>query len=193
MMNKTKTNFWLDAIILAAFLTTAVTGLFLWVIVPGGPGSRETLFMGLPRHTWVEWHNWLGLGLLLGVIIHLTLHWQWLGCVAQRFFKQAAKQVRLNFSLDTLLFMAFFLTSLSGLVLWLALPGGGHRGGRNLFFRADFLGLTRHDWSDLHLWAGLAMIVILTVHLALHWRWLVCVARRYTEAALCRSKECVGG
>lgn len=192
-MNRTKTNFWLDAIILAAFLATAVTGLLLWLIVPGGPGNGETLFLGLTRHTWLEWHNWTGLSMLLGVVIHLILHWHWLGCVAQRFFKQAAKQVWLNFSLDTLLFMAFFLTSLSGLVLWLALSGGGYRGGRNPFFRAGLFGLTHHDWSDLHLWGGLALIIILTVHLALHWKWLVCVARRYTETALCRSKECVTG
>lgn len=193
MMNRTKTNFWLDAVNFAAFLMAAATGLLLWLIIPGGPGSGETLFLGLTRHTWLEWHHWFGLSLLIGLLIHLALHWQWLGCMAGRFFRQSAAQARLNFSLDALLFVAFFLVSLSGLALWLVVPGGGYRGGRNPFFRAAWLGLTRHDWSDLHLWAGLAMLVILTVHLALHRRWLVCVARRYTEAALCQSKECVTG
>ena len=50
--------------------------------------------------------------------------------------------------------------------------------------------LARHDWKDIHLWAGLAMIVILVVHLALHWQWIVCVVRRYAQAAFCRSDEC---
>lgn len=190
MISRTKTNFWLDTVIFAAFFITAITGLLLWLVIPGGSGAGETFFLGLTRHTWVEWHSWVGLSVLLGVVIHLAWHWQWLGCVAQRFLKKMTGQTRLNFALDNLLFVAFFLVSLSGLVLWLALPGGGHRGGRNPFFQADLLGLTRHHWSDLHLWAGIVMTVILTVHLTLHWNWIVCVARRYTQVALCRSQEC---
>jgi hypothetical protein len=186
-MSKTKTNFWLDLIIFSAFLLTAGTGLLLWLAIPSGPGSGNTLFLGFSRHTWVDWHNWAGLSLLVGAGIHLALHWSWLECVAGRFFKPLGGSARLNFSLDSLLFSAFLLANVSGLVLWLALPGGGYRGGRNPFL----LGLTRHDWSDLHWWAGLAMMVILTVHLALHWHWIVCVARRYAHAALGQANECV--
>lgn len=190
MYGKTKFNFWFDVTIFTAFLVTAFTGLLLWLVIPSGPGRGALLFMGLTRRTWVDLHNWIGLGMLAGVVVHLALHWRWISCVADRFFKKLVRQARLNFTLNSLLFAAFFLVSLSGLVAWLVLPGGGYRGGRNPFYKATLLGLTHHDWTDLHLWAGLAMIVILVIHLALHWRWVLCIARRYARAAICQPNEC---
>jgi hypothetical protein len=83
------------------------------------------------------------------------------------------------------------MTSLSGLVAWLILPSSGYQGGRNPFYNATFYSLTRHQWNDIHLWVSLVMIGIVLVHLALHWRWIVCTARRYTQATFCRPDECV--
>jgi hypothetical protein len=196
MFGKSRFNFWLDISILIAFLVTAITGLLLWLTIPHGPGTRNLVTLGLTRQTWIDIHDWAGLGVLLGAAIHIALHWKWISCVADRFFKKLARQARINFSLNTILFLAFSLASLSGMVIWLLLPGGGYQGGRNPFYNATLLGLTRHGWNDLHLYAGLAMIVVFAVHLALHWGWLTCVARRYAKAAICdwqhtgRSKEC---
>jgi hypothetical protein len=190
MLGKTKTNFWLDLAILTTFLLTALTGLLLWVVLPGGRGSGETVLLGLTRHQWIDLHNWIALAMLAGVTLHLTLHWKWISCVSRRYFKKLARQARINFLLNAVLFVAFFLANLSGLIIWLVLPSGGFQGGRNPFFNATLLSLTRHQWQDLHLWAGLAMIVILINHLVLHWDWLLCVARRYAQAARCESDEC---
>ena len=190
MFGKTKNNFWLDVTIFTMFLVTALTGLLLWLLLPDGRGSGNTIFLGLTRNAWVDLHNWVGLAMLAGVTLHLVLHWKWISCVSRRYFKKLARQARLNFSLNSLLFIAFFLVNLSGLIVWLVLPSGGYQGGRNPFYNATILTLTRHGWKDLHLWAGLALIVILTIHLVLHWQWVMCVARRYTRAALCQSDEC---
>jgi hypothetical protein len=190
VLGKTKTNFWLDLTILTTFLLTALTGLLLWLILPGGRGSGETMLLGMTRHQWIDVHNWTGLAMLAGVTLHLTLHWKWISCVSKRYFKKLARHARINFSLNSVLFVAFFLANLSGLIIWLLLPSGGFQGGRNPFYNATLLSLTRHQWQDLHLWAGLAMIVILINHLVLHWDWLVCVARRYAQAARCQSDEC---
>ena len=181
MFNKTKFNFWLDATIFAAFLVTAITGLLLWLVMPHESGSRWFTFLGLSRQAWINVHQWVGLGMLVGAGAHIALHWKWIVCAADRFFKKLTHQARINFTLDSLLFAAFFLTSLSGLLAWLALSGGGYRGGRNLLPDASLLGLTRNAWNDLHLWAGVAMMGILVVHLALHWQWVMCVIRRYTH------------
>ncbi len=190
MLGKTKTNFWLDLTILTTFLLTALTGLLLWLILPGGRGSGETVLLGLTRSEWIDLHNWVGLALLAGVTLHLALHWKWISCVSRRYFRKLARQARINFSLNTVLFVAFFLANLSGLIIWLVLPSGGFQGGRNPFYNATLLSLTRHQWQDLHLWTGLAMIVVLINHLVLHWDWLLCVARRYAQAARCESDEC---
>jgi hypothetical protein len=183
VFSKTKYNFWLDATIFITFLITAVTGLLLWLVIPHEQGSQALSLLGLSRRTWVDIHDWVGLAMLIGATIHIVLHWKWITCVAGRFFGKLAQQARLNFSLNGFLFVAFVLANLSGLVAWLVLPSGGYRGGRNPLYNASLLGLTRSGWNDVHLWAGLAMIAVLVVHLALHWRWVACSIRRYAQAA----------
>jgi len=184
VFSKTKYNFWLDPTIFIAFLITAATGLPLWLAIPHGQGSSQALsLLGLSRRTWVDIHDWAGLTMLIGATTHIILHWEWITCVAGRFFGKLARQARLNFSLNSLLFVAFVLVNLSGLVAWLVLPSGGYRGGRNPLHNASLLGLTRYGWNDVHLWVGLAMIAVLVVHLALHWRWVACSIRRYAQAA----------
>ena len=187
MIGKNKINLWLDATIFLAFTITAITGLMLWLLIPGGQGNGQSLFWELTRRQWVDVHNWAGLVMLLGIIIHLILHWPWINCALDRFWGKLARQARINFSLDMILFSTFLVTSLSGLVAWLILPGSGYQGGRNPFYNATFYGLTRHQWNDIHLWVSLAMISIILVHLALHWRWIVCTTRRYAQANLCKT------
>ena len=121
MFGKSRYNFWLDLSILTAFLVTAVTGLLLWLVLPHGPGSQSSVFLGLTRYAWIDIHDWAGLAMLLGAATHIALHWKWILCVAGRYFKRLARQARINFSLNSLLFIAFFLVSLSGLVAKLVL------------------------------------------------------------------------
>lgn len=41
-------------------------------------------------------------------------------------------------------------------------------------------GLTRHQWGDIHFWISLGLVLMLVVHLALHWSWIVTViGKRY--------------
>jgi hypothetical protein len=184
MSVKTRFNFLLDAVIFAAFLVTAFTGLLLWLVLPGGPGSRWTTWLALTRQTWIDIHDWAGLVMLLGVTWHLVMHWDWVVCVARRFLRKTSRQARINFSLDAIMFAAFFVVSLSGLIVWLFLPSGGYRGGRNPFYGATLLSLSRHEWNDVHLWVGLAIMALSLLHLALHWRWISCVARRWARTAV---------
>ncbi|MBN1147290.1 MAG: DUF4405 domain-containing protein [Anaerolineales bacterium] len=179
MFGKAKSNLWLDAAIFLAFLVTALTGLLFWLVLPEGPGSSAALFLGVSKSDWADIHNWAGVAMLTGASVHILLHWKWAVCVARRYFQRLARQARLYFSLDSLLLVAFVLANLSGLVAWLILPQGGYQGGRNPAYNALLLGLTRHEWNDLHLWSSLAIIAILGVHVWLHWKWIVCMARRY--------------
>ena len=141
MLGKTRFNFWLDLTIFVTFAATAITGILLWLIIPSGRGSGRLVFYGLTRREWVDLHNWVGLGMLLLVAIHLMLHWPWIICVAQRMFGKLAEQARVNFTLNSILFAFFLLTNLSGLVVWLALSHGGYQGGRNPDYNASFFGL----------------------------------------------------
>ena len=61
----------------------------------------------------------------------------------------------------------------TGLILWLALPSGhGPALGRGSGSGRAFAAVDRHTWVDLHNWAGIALVAVVGVHLALNWRWV---------------------
>ena len=90
------------------------------------------------------------------------------------------RQVR-NYVVNlTMLLLALFEAS-SGFVLWLILPRGGrgYMGGRGtiVIARDSFL-WSRDTWLGLHDWVGIALVVVVLLHLALHWRWIVYMTGR---------------
>ena len=72
-----------------------------------------------------------------------------------------------------LLWLLFCLLSGTGLLLAYRLPPGS-RGGRGL----SALGWTRHEWGDLHYWISLAFLLLIVIHMALHWRWFWQIASK---------------
>jgi len=68
-------------------------------------------------------------------------------------------------------FAAGIVSAVSGIVLWL-MPSGGYQGGRGAAARPTALGLSRDLWNDLHLWGSIALVVVVLVHLAVHWCWI---------------------
>lgn len=86
------------------------------------------------------------------------------------------------YSIAVSAFVAFLLEVFSGFVLWLALEGGdgfrGGRGGSQPPGGDEFLAVTRNQWIDIHDWAGVALLVIVGLHVVLHWRWILTMSRR---------------
>jgi len=94
------------------------------------------------------------------------------------------KRTQLNFAIDVAAFVAFLFLLSTGLLLRYQLPagsGGRHPGGsgRGAADRSVTLlwGWTRHDWGYIHYWIAGLLVAILAVHVALHWKWIVCVLR----------------
>ena len=73
--------------------------------------------------------------------------------------------------------------AVSALVLWLGLPSGGPGRGRGagLARGRELWGLDRGTWVDVHRWLGLALLVVLAVHVAMHRRWIAGQVRRRWE------------
>jgi hypothetical protein len=70
--------------------------------------------------------------------------------------------------------------AVSGFVLWLGFPagGGGGRGwGGGGLGNLTFWELSRHTWTDIHDWVAVALVVIVTIHVIMHWKWIVRIAR----------------
>jgi hypothetical protein len=88
-------------------------------------------------------------------------------------------KAKLNFVVDAMILAAFLAAAVSGVVS-VIMPHGGYQGGRNPDFGQTVLLLSRDGWTDVHVWGSLAMIAGIAVHLALHWRWIVCMVKRFT-------------
>lgn len=73
--------------------------------------------------------------------------------------------MKLNYLVDLVALISFLLTSISGVTL--SQSSKGHGAGASLF-----LGIGRHNWTELHTLAGMVMIVALLIHLFLHWQWI---------------------
>lgn len=92
-------------------------------------------------------------------------------------------RAKLNYMVDALLALLGFISGISGIVL-LFMGEGGYRGGRNLHSVRSFLGIERGLWNDLHTWVSIAFTIGVIIHIALHWKWIVCMTRVMFRSAL---------
>ena len=89
------------------------------------------------------------------------------------------KRTTLNFVVDSAGFLNLLLLAGTGTILKWVLPpgsGGGHgqgfRGGRGQQEVKLVLGLGRHDWGDVHFLLAMLFLLLVLVHLCLHWSWI---------------------
>jgi len=95
-------------------------------------------------------------------------------------------QTQNNFFIDSFLFTAGVITALSG-IYFLLLPVSGYQGGRNPYYGINIL-FDRHTWSDIHIWAGVAILALAALHIPLHWKWIVSMTKRAMKLIIGRSK-----
>jgi len=81
-------------------------------------------------------------------------------------------KARLNLSMAALNFCAFLAQAVSGFVLWLVLTRGTGGGWRARGDVASFI-FARHTWLDIHHWAAIAVLCLVAIHLAFHYKWLI--------------------
>jgi hypothetical protein len=93
-MKSIKTNFWLDAFILAGFLVALQ-----------------------PRLTGISIHEWFTLAAAATLIVHVLLHWVWFVGITKKFFSSPLHISRMNYLVDGLLFLGFIVVITSGLVI----------------------------------------------------------------------------
>ena len=76
-----------------------------------------------------------------------------------------------NFLVDAAALAAFLLLLSTGILIRYVLPSGsGH-------FLALW-GMDRHGWGSIHFWIAVAFLVLMAVHLVLHWSWIACMIHR---------------
>jgi len=68
--------------------------------------------------------------------------------------------------------LSFIVTAITSFVIFFFLPSGVRQGRYQEFF-----GVTKDVWSAIHVWFGMAMILIVILHFVLHWNWIVCMTK----------------
>lgn len=121
-----------------------------------------------PHTTGQAIHEWLGIAFGATIIVHLLLHWKWIVNVVRRFFTRLPGQVRINSLLNSLLFSAVTLVIFSGIIISkVVLNAFGLSGSHDMI------------WRWLHSSATNAALVLVGLHVALHWKWIVSSVKRY--------------
>jgi predicted membrane channel-forming protein YqfA (hemolysin III family) len=90
----------------------------------------------------------------------------------------------LNYLVGWLMFLLLLGIAFVGLLLRFAIPSGGRGPQPDKWL----WGLHRQDWATVHFYLALAFLVVLVIHLVLHWSWIVTCTRtlfRRRSAAPC--------
>ncbi|RRR70660.1 MAG: DUF4405 domain-containing protein [Candidatus Viridilinea halotolerans] len=120
-----------------------------------------------PQLTGLTIHEWLSLGLAAAVVTHLLLNWNWLVQVTRRFFGKVSWSARANYTLNALLFIAFTVIITTGILISEAV--------------VPFLGMSivrDRLWINIHHTASDLAVLLIGLHVALHWRWIYNTTRR---------------
>lgn len=81
-------------------------------------------------------------------------------------------RIKTNIIIDILMLLAMASVSISGWVIKYFLPLGGRMRHRSYLVSNEFMGMERCTWRDIHLWSGIALIILLVLHVVLHWNFI---------------------
>lgn len=126
-----------------------------------------------PRFSGIAVHEWLSIAFAAAIVTHLLLHWNWLVGIAKNFFTRARWSSRLSYGLNLLLFISMTVVIFTGIMISeAALPQ---------------LGLhvaSGGAWRRLHDISANLTVIIVGLHLAVHWQWIVSMVRRFVIGPL---------
>jgi hypothetical protein len=101
------------------------------------------------------------------IVVHLLLHWDWIVKMLVRYFKKLLHVSRLQFAVDLLLFIAFNAVMLSGLMI-----------SRTVMPALGLSAFSNPAMHLLHSSSANATLVLVGIHFAFNWNWVVSSVRR---------------
>ena len=125
------------------------------------------LIVSAPRFTGNAVHEWLAIALSGAIVEHMLLNWNWVVEISSRLFTKAAQKSLFSYLLNWALFVCGILIILSGLMISKTV--------------VPFLGLTLPagaSWRQLHSLSTNIIMILMGLHVALHWNWIVNMFKR---------------
>lgn len=105
-------------------------------------------------------HESVGLGIGVGFLAHILLNAQWVKNVTLKFFeRKLSGKTRMGYFLNILLLIAVIVIIVSGLMI-----------SRIIF--PSFQAVDQHGFKALHLGVSYLALIIVGMHVGLHWQWI---------------------
>ena len=115
-----------------------------------------------PAWTHIAVHEWLCVVTVVPLLFHVIVNWDQTLAILRRFAELVRTTPKVNLVVDGALFVAAVTVSLSGLLV------------SQYVARALGISIVPNAlWVSTHRWSADATILLLLVHFALHWRWIV--------------------
>ena len=140
---RTRLDFWFDGVLLVAYTLAYSLG-----------------FTGLAIH------EWLGIGIGVALLLHLTLHWDWVLRTSRRLLRRGGRD-RLIWLVNLALLLTMTLCIASGVLI-----------SRVALYQIGLTAPGGPFWTTLHDTTAKLTLGLVPVHVALRWRWIVSVGRR---------------
>lgn len=121
-----------------------------------------------PRSSGIAIHEWLATSLIAALVVHLLLSWDWITNITRRFLNKVNRISRINYILNWLLFMDGTVIMLSGFMISESLLP---------YFGIQLPAV--YAWRRVHELTTNLFLVLLGLHTALHWSWIVDAFKRY--------------
>ncbi len=124
-------------------------------------------FLEEPVTTGLWGHEWISIGFAGLLFLHLLVNWRWISAAVGR-YRIASSRMRINTWLNGVLFVAMVFTIFSGLAV--------------SRFVLPTLGMTSsalRAWVRLHTVVASVTLVIVGLHVALNWDWIVSAVRHW--------------
>ncbi len=80
-MTRARTFLLIDLAIFGAFVVSAVSGLVFFIparFMDFATASVTPTFLGVSYRVWVDVHTYSGLVMIVGLVVHVSLHWHWM-------------------------------------------------------------------------------------------------------------------
>ena len=96
--------------------------------------------------------------------------------------------LKTNIIIDLAMFLAIVVTSISGIVIKVVAPL--RRFAHEAWVRdaaSWVLGCGRRMWVNIHLWAGVVLLVLLVLHIVLHWSVIDAFFKKHIKSSAWRT------
>ena len=130
-----------------------------------------------PYSTGIPIHEWLGIAIGGVIIVHLLLHWDWIINTTRSLSQKKPSRKRLNTILDALFFIDTVIIIFTGLMISeVVLPAIGIT---NTFIPF---------YITIHSMAADIAVLIIGLHVGLHWKWIIKAVQRFVIAPFRKEK-----